>query len=803
MNLFHKKVIFVIVVVVLLTSIQKSAGLNITLGSCVVQYWEECESEFVKFYVSTSDHPQYEPYLINSSRTLLPQWVNPGNQYKLVIHGYGGGLEYEQTKAIHLEYLKYNSTNVITVDWGTLAAVPCYPSAAVNTIQAGECIATFLMQLAADNSEFNPTELHIIGFSLGAHVAGFASNALERSTGKKVRRITGLDPALPFFGTSQNDLKLDRTDAEFVDVVHTNAGIYGKIESCGHVDFYMNGGQLQPACNDSKNIPLCSHTMAPVYFKESIKSPDVGGGGSGGGDDYDDGFWGVRCSSYFQYIFGWCGNSSNIINSDIALMGEHCSKESRACNIFVQFFTAFSHLTYGGPLKNGKESPPPEQTMSIGPCKWIISRQCPDNEVQFYLFTRKNMMDRQRIWIDTTLEKSNISDSFFNAAHPTKIIIHGYNSNMFLDMLFEMKDEYLQKGEYNIIYVDWSILCPGPCYISSAQNTKHSGACTAQLVERIMDLGSTDIHVIGFSLGAQVASYVARNLGSFLLPRITGLDPAMPLFITSSLDDKLDATDAEFVDVIHTNAFVQGKLERCGHLDFYMNGGVYQPGCTGNIFACSHQRAPAYFLESIRSTKGFWGWACSSYISYLLGFCPPTNYLVEAGENANPMSNGLYLITTANSTPFALGKWTDYPDKSNNAGYTISQKPSTRHSPLMKEVDEWGKLEGHFNNIEHFPTPYSQDPNGETWPYFGRSGTKEITKELKEPINDSSTVKSVTQYKGQTLGTRNRPPIFIESKTKATSQSKDDNSNWTSYRKNLTMGFIDKSIFQVPKLSSS
>lgn len=53
----------------------------------------------------------------------------------------------------------------------------------------------------------------------------------------------------------------------------------------------------------------------------------------------------------------------------------------------------------------------------------------------------------------------------------------------------------------------------------------------------------------------------------------------MPLFVTSSKTDKLDPSDAEYVDVIHTNAMVQGKLERCGHADFYINGGVVQPGC--------------------------------------------------------------------------------------------------------------------------------------------------------------------------------------------------------------------------------
>lgn len=128
------------------------------------------------------------------------------------------------------------------------------------------------------------------------------------------------------------------------------------------------------------------------------------------------------------------------------------------------------------------------------------------------------------------------------------------------------------------------MLSPGPCYISAVHNTRQAGACAAQLVERLVDTGNTDIHIIGFSLGAQVPNYIARNLKSFRLPHITGLDPAMPLFVTAGLDDKLDPSDAAFVDVIHTNAMVQGKLERCGHADFYMNGGIYQPGCNGNMW---------------------------------------------------------------------------------------------------------------------------------------------------------------------------------------------------------------------------
>jgi hypothetical protein len=60
---------------------------------------------------------------------------------------------------------------------------------------------------------------------------------------------------------------------------------------------------------------------------------------------------------------------------------------------------------------------------------------------------------------------------------------------------------------------------------------------------------------------------------------VSGLDPAMPFFVTFNRDQKLDASDAAFVDVIHTNAFVQGKIEASGDVDFYVNGGITQPGC--------------------------------------------------------------------------------------------------------------------------------------------------------------------------------------------------------------------------------
>ena len=70
--------------------------------------------------------------------------------------------------------------------------------------------------------------------------------------------------------------------------------------------------------------------------------------------------------------------------------------------------------------------------ITIGPCTWILERQCPDDDVKFWLFTRSNPDDRQLIQINDSWENSNLSTSFYNPQHPVKIIIHGiYNIKIF------------------------------------------------------------------------------------------------------------------------------------------------------------------------------------------------------------------------------------------------------------------------------------------------------------------------------------------------------------------------------------
>ena len=78
----------------------------------------------------------------------------------------------------------------------------------------------------------------------------------------------GLDPALPSFSLKNRITRLDSSDAAFVDVIHTNGGQLGFPWSIGHIDFYVNGGALQPRCPfaDYRTLNSSNKCTQPYVF---------------------------------------------------------------------------------------------------------------------------------------------------------------------------------------------------------------------------------------------------------------------------------------------------------------------------------------------------------------------------------------------------------------------------------------------------------------------------------------------------------------------------------------------------------
>ena len=98
---------------------------------------------------------------------------------------------------------------------------------------------------------------------------GLAGQEVKRLTGQLVGRISGLDPAGPLFLTASNIVILDRTDAKFVDIIHTNGNVQGMMKATGHADFYPNGGEKQTGCA-LIDTTSCGHSRCHEMYLSSL-----------------------------------------------------------------------------------------------------------------------------------------------------------------------------------------------------------------------------------------------------------------------------------------------------------------------------------------------------------------------------------------------------------------------------------------------------------------------------------------------------------------------------------------------------
>ncbi|GLH00086.1 Phospholipase A1 1 [Gryllus bimaculatus] len=207
-------------------------------------------------------------------------------------------------------YFTRGEYNIIIVDYSTLVVEPCLSQVEWAPRFCAECIAQLVNYLAKHPKGTIPDKLHLLGYSVGAHIAGLVANYVPKG---KLGRITGLDPTIVFYMGQNRSRDLDPSDAHFVDVIHTGAGILGQWGPNGHVDYYVNGGTTQPGCIQDSIIKTlsCDHTKVTPYYIESINSKT--------------GFWASPCSSQVLYFLNWCPAQ----DEDYILMGEDAPHSAR------------------------------------------------------------------------------------------------------------------------------------------------------------------------------------------------------------------------------------------------------------------------------------------------------------------------------------------------------------------------------------------------------------------------------------------------------------------------------------------
>ncbi|XP_014294183.3 pancreatic triacylglycerol lipase [Halyomorpha halys] len=306
-------------------------------------------------------------------------------------------------------------------------------------------------------------------------------------------------------------------------------------------------------------------------------------------------------------------------------------------------------------------------------------------DTRFYLFTR----EKESEGISYTDGRESLVSSHFDATKPTKFIIHGFKGSSKDISARIVVEQLLNLEDGNVILLDWAKGASGPSYRLSAANTQLVGKQLELILLDMISLGTSpsQIHIIGFSLGAHIAGYAGRSLShrGIKLGRITGLDPASPLFRESFTSlPALSKEDAAFVDVIHTDGSILltegfGLLRALGHVDFFPNGGQDQPGCE-YIFAsvlvshlegtvnsstiCNHARGFQLFMESVTSKQDgcqFRSFPCISREHFRSGACFPNKCETNStdgscgimGYNADlGLARGPLYMVTREERPF-------------------------------------------------------------------------------------------------------------------------------------------------------
>ncbi|XP_076115296.1 inactive pancreatic lipase-related protein 1-like [Mytilus galloprovincialis] len=275
-----------------------------------------------------------------------------------------------------------------------------------------------------------------------------------------------------------------------------------------------------------------------------------------------------------------------------------------------------------------------------------------DIRTSFTLHTR----DNNTVQLDAS-NSSSISSSDFKPQQKTIFIVHGFHSRNTSQWIKPLADAFMTQGEMNIIVVDWSGGAFDP-YDQAVANTRVVGAVIAELVKRLHNVTNTEysnVYLVGHSLGAHICGYAGERLPG--LGRITGLDPAGPFFQYTDSAVRIDSTDADFVDIIHTDGTRYGLNEAVGDVDFYPNGGVHQPACLSDhldpSIACSHVRAIYYFIESLNSSCHYKSFPCKTKDDFDSDKCNSCGSgCQEMGYKAHRNVSGTFYLKTRWHYPY-------------------------------------------------------------------------------------------------------------------------------------------------------
>lgn len=278
-----------------------------------------------------------------------------------------------------------------------------------------------------------------------------------------------------------------------------------------------------------------------------------------------------------------------------------------------------------------------------------------------------------------------LKDLQYLASHPsfdknkkTVMYIHGWLESGKMDLsVLAIRGAYLDRGEHNIISVDWSHYARNVNYHSRViPQLKVIAESYALQLREFIESGYPieNIHLVGHSLGGQVVGKIGRQLrkitnDKMVIQKITALDPAGPGFEDRSIDgfEPITRTDGQYVQIIHTCGGQLGMQHRVGHIDFYPDGGSRHPGCDGDAttslvgsfqYVCDHARSWHFYQASVRDPERFPAVRCASWDDFVENKTCAYDDIAYMGFGVDTKKTGKYYLQT-NGNLFNLSRRMD------------------------------------------------------------------------------------------------------------------------------------------------
>uniref|UniRef100_A0A8C8BRK5 Phospholipase A1 member A n=1 Tax=Oncorhynchus tshawytscha TaxID=74940 RepID=A0A8C8BRK5_ONCTS len=328
--------------------------------------------------------------------------------------------------------------------------------------------------------------------------------------------------------------------------------------------------------------------------------------------------------------------------------------------------TILSILAFYITFAVGEDEEPRSECADFNNMTWLeYHQQGSKLQVQYLLLTRKNT-DCASLFSQDFLS----NNTYFNSSQPTKIIVHGYRAlGSKPSWVKQLAQALLRVQDANVVVVDW-VYGASLAYHMVVENYKEVAIQISVLINQLQNHGCKleSFHFIGVSLGAHVSGFVG-TLFKGKIGRITGLDPAGPMFKRADTFDRLDPSDALFLLPFHLFLYFKnfGISISVGHADFFLNGGMDQAGCSRSrstsmysYVICDHMRALYIYISALNGTCPLTGIPCSTYEDFLKGRClgcpgrcPRIGLLENSGLTVFPLPQPkkLFLLTTS-APPF-------------------------------------------------------------------------------------------------------------------------------------------------------